>query len=70
MCPICKKTKRLIKYHIQYDPEKIIYACQNCNYIEYNLRRGKIKRAYKKQVLSVYNFQKRFSNLNYPDLLF
>lgn len=38
-CPICHKLKQLIRYHITYNPERVIYACQDCNEIEYKMRK-------------------------------
>jgi len=39
-CPLCHHLKYLVRYHISYNPEVLIYACQDCNEIEYKLRRG------------------------------
>ena len=41
VCPICKKAVSwLVKYHVSYDPEIIIYACRTCNKVEHKLRKG------------------------------
>jgi hypothetical protein len=41
-CPICYRqitTKNpWIKFHIKYEPELVIMACKNCNFVEYALR--------------------------------
>lgn len=38
-CPICTKlydkTRRPVVYHVHYNPERVIMACQVCNEIEY-----------------------------------
>ena len=58
ICPICKRYKKLINYHIFYDPEVIIMACQSCNYLEYRLRKCPEKISYKKK-----GIEKRVKNI-------
>ncbi len=42
-CPIClkpyDKKRKPVVYHISYNPEKTITACNICNYIEYLSRK-------------------------------
>ena len=52
-CPICKKLRKLIRYHISYRDNKIIMACRGCNNVEYRLRNG----------LSLYKGQKRIAQI-------
>ncbi len=45
-CPICQRSytdKNIrVEYHLRYNPtEKIIHACQACNYAEYLTRHWK-----------------------------
>lgn len=45
ICPICKfNRQKLITYHISYNPERTIYACKWCNYIEYLDRSGDLNK--------------------------
>lgn len=41
-CPICRrnivKPNCWIRFHIEYNPEKVILACKYCNLIERQLR--------------------------------
>ena len=58
-CPICNRLKYLIRYHITYSPERIIYACQDCNELEWKMRNNmlsfhpiikyRIRKLYKEQ---------------------
>lgn len=51
-CPICVRpydnTRRPVIYHVSYNPEKVISACQICNEIEYldrnNLMYSRLKK--------------------------
>lgn len=45
ICPICRRAYSLknpkVKFHLQYNPPKFIFACESCNYAEYLSRHWK-----------------------------
>jgi hypothetical protein len=49
-CAICGKFRKMVKYHITYKPEKYIYTCRDCNFLEYLMRKNKNFRSKKFKV--------------------
>lgn len=52
-CPICGTLYDLyrhkkVKYHITYNPQKWVYACELCNEIEYLQRSGNLNKILEK----------------------